>query len=159
MISLGLDISQKSTGWAVLDDAQLVDSGILDFSKDDRLSDNLVLLSRFISTITKTYPGIEIICIEDTFFGKNIKTLKLLTRFGAAAIIGARSSAPDATIILLAVQSIRSALFPGRKVDKQDVYSYICIKYGLSGIPDDITDAIAVGSVPFLKEDISQWVI
>lgn len=154
---LGLDISQKSTGWAVLDDGSLVDYGTLDFDRNNLLSDNLRLFETYIHSIMCKHGKFDGVCIEDTFFQKNPKTLKLLTRFGTAAILAVKRTDPLIPIYLLVVATIRSVHFPGRKVDKQQIYDYICSEYGLSGVVDDVTDAIAVGSVPFLKEDISKW--
>jgi len=160
MKSLGLDISQTSTGWAVLQDRSLIDYGYFQFNKNNRLGDNLLLFYSYLETIITKHPDLDFICIEDTFFGKNIKTLKLLTRYSGVAIVASRKLLPKARILVLTVASIRSAYFPGRKLDKDEVYKYICTDYKLGNIPDDVTDAIAVASFPFLGKKIEKkWEI
>jgi len=183
---LGLDISQKSTGWAVLSDGlagltpssptasiQVVDHGYLDFDKNKPLSQNLFLFHSFVKGIIVSHPPIDVICIEDTFFGKNPKTAKLLDRYGATAILAGRMACTSAKMMLLAVASHRAALsdevkkflgskglkMKGRTVDKDEVYLYICNKYGLRNVRNDETDAISVGSYAFLRKEDPSWVI
>lgn len=156
MKSMGLDISQTSTGWAVLKDGSPIDYGYLQFNRKLKLSDNLILFASYIETILNKHQDLNFICIEDTFFGKNIRTLKLLTRYSSVAILTCRKLLPNTCILLLAVASIRSAIFPEQKVDKNYIYRYICSKYKLSNVPNDVTDAIAIALFPFSNKEIEQ---
>lgn len=160
MKSLGLDISQTSTGWAVLQDGLPLDFGYLQFDKKLKLSDNLLLFSSYLETILSKHSDLNFVCIEDTFFGRNIRTLKLLTRYSGVAIVTIRKLLPSIRLLILAVASIRSAIFPGQKLDKDKLYRYICSKYKLNNVPDDVTDAIAAALFPFSNKRIEKrWEI
>lgn len=149
---LGLDLSSTSTGWAILEDnLALKEYGIIDFKSARSKKEKLLLLESMIQTIISNKGPFDFIIIEDTFFGKNIKTTQLLSRFAGVAILAAFKSAPATTIALVTVGSLRSAVFPKQKVDKLKVYEYICSRYKIKNIPNDVTDAIVAASFPFIR--------
>jgi len=158
---LGLDISQTSTGVAVLSDGPLVVYHTnLNFDKKKRLGDNLMMFSELIKSIVELHGPFDYIVIEDVFFGKNIKTLKILARYSGAAILACRLHSSSSKLYLLMPATIRSAIFPGTKVDKDDIYKYICTKHKLTNVSNDVTDAIAAATVPFtMKKVDAAWVI
>jgi Holliday junction resolvasome RuvABC endonuclease subunit len=171
---LGLDISQTSTGWAVLKDSLLIDYGTLEFDRKKRLGDNLMLFHEFLKSILLRHQPLDVISIEDTFTGKNPKVSALLTRYSGTAIVTSRLFSSDSRMLLLAVASIRSSIstdvkkflaannLPVRSglVDKEEVFKYICSIHKLKNIPNDVTDAIAAATVPFTKKEIEDhWVI
>ena len=158
---LGLDISQTSTGVAVLTDGPLVVyHNNLHFDKKKPLSHNLMMFSDFIKSIIETQGPFDFIVIEDVFFGKNIKTLKLLARYNGAAILTCRLHSSGSKLYLLMPSTIRSAIFPGTKVDKEYVYKYICSIHKLANVSNDVTDAIAAATVPFTTKVVeTKWII
>lgn len=147
--SLGLDVSQSSTGWAVLVDGVPVDVGYIGFKGKDPLSRNLYLFSDCLAQVIDKHGPIDYIILEDVFFGKNIKTLKLLSRYSGAAILTARKNAPEAQLILVSPATPRSAMWPGRKMEKADIHKLMVAKFSLGPVPNDITDALILASYPF----------
>ena len=171
---LGLDISQTSTGWAVLEDCLLVDYGTLEFDRKKKLGDNLMLFHEFLKSILLRHQPVDVISIEDTFTGKNPKTSALLTRYSGTAIVTGRLFSSNSRMLLLMVATIRSAISADVKkflaanhlpvcsglVDKEEVFKYICSIHKLTNVPNDVTDAVAAATVPFTKKEIEDhWII
>ena len=155
---LGLDISEKSTGWAVLTDRlTLVDYGALSFLTAKSKKEIFLLFASSLATIVAKHKTFDYIIIEDTFFSKNISTLKALSNLAGIAILTAYSQDPGAKIALITVASLRAALWPKQKVDKEQVFRYISNKYNLKNIPNDVTDAITAASFPFVRKVEEKW--
>lgn len=167
MRSLGLDLSSASTGWAIISDGpSLVDYGAIAFDAHTAHKDRLIILGGLIEQITTQFFPIDWVIIEDTFMAKNVKTTKLLNKYSGVAIASVRKSLFDSTKIAIAYpSSIRAALFPKQKgikaeQSKEDVFNYMCDKYNLP--PDsvnDITDAIALATFPFISEVDKTWIL
>jgi Holliday junction resolvasome RuvABC endonuclease subunit len=158
MRTLGLDLSSASTGWAVLDGLVLIDSGILDFASVPSKKEKLLLFQGMLTTVLNKYKPFDYIIIEDTFFSKNILTLKTLSKYSGVAIVTCFQHSPTSVIALIPVAALRSTLFPKQKVDKEYVYKYICDRYKLTNVKNDVTDAIVAGSFPHYRKVEAKWV-
>lgn len=76
---LGLDISTVATGWAIIEDGKLLKYGVI--CPDDELNDceKNYYITQSVATVLKLYKPNDL-AIEDTFMGKNVVTLKKLSR-------------------------------------------------------------------------------
>lgn len=162
MLTLGLDLSTVSTGWAVVDGSSLVDKGIIDFESKTSHKERLVILSNLLSTIINKHK-IKRAVIEDTYVAKNVATTKLLNKYSGVAIYTLyKTLGNDVEIIVISPQTIRSAHFPKdkKRQTKDYMYHYIISKYKLaSDVPNDLTDAIAAALSPGLKTMEAKWIL
>lgn len=76
---LGLDLSTTTTGYCILDDATLVTYGVIIPDEDLSECAKYYFISNYIASLLKIYRPYEI-SVEDTFFLKNVVTLKKLSR-------------------------------------------------------------------------------
>jgi len=85
MISLlSLDISAASTGWSYTIDGKSFKGGLIKTSPKLERADRLcVFYNQLREVFYKTKP--THVVIEDTFSGKNVKTLKILSEFAGVA--------------------------------------------------------------------------
>ena len=89
---LSLDVSAAKTGWAVTNNGKDFIAGIIETKPKFTQAERLVLFNLELVKVLKTYQPTEIV-IEDTFGGKNVKTLKILSEFaGLAKSIFCRAS-------------------------------------------------------------------
>lgn len=144
---LSLDISSVSTGWCFLIDDKIKEYGIIKinsnkFDKFDRL---LKFREELLKVLTKYKP--EHIIIENGFFGRNIKTLKLLSNFIGVGIECCYSITGVKPYIM--ANTTPKSHFGVRS--KEDLFNKVVKIYKLSNkhwkfdTHNDITDAIAQG--------------
>jgi len=148
MIVLGLDISSSSTGWAILKHGRFynregVDYGWIKPKSKLEMSEKLVYFRvELIRLLEAAQP--DLVLAEDTFFFRNPKTLKLLSKFHGVAAEAVRNTLGLSTEVV-PVKSIRSEL--GTQ-GKEPTFSEIKKKFKLTGwkykTHNDVTDAIAV---------------
>lgn len=174
MKCLGLDISTTSTGWAILEQNSspgftLVDYGRLDFPKEKAHKARLVVFGELISQLVR-FPNntFDYVIIEDTFVKFDPSVTKKLSRFAGVAIASITAAQPGAVVALISPQSIKAAIFPKQKKDKEDIKLEMLTRYNLVNIsnPDevkkfcnDITDAIAIAHFPFLRKVEEKWIV
>ena len=85
MISiLSLDVSASRTGWCFTKDYINFETGVIITTAKDVRSKRLCIFFEELLIILKKYNP-EYVIIEDTFSGKNIKTLKILSEFAGVA--------------------------------------------------------------------------
>lgn len=83
-VIIGLDISTVATGYSVVTDGNIVDSGVIKVSKSLDLESRLALiLPQILAVIddvvdSYTYNNLLVV-IEDSWCGRNVKTMKDLT--------------------------------------------------------------------------------
>lgn len=156
---LGLDLSTQSTGWAVLEDGlTLKDQGIFDFVSTKEKKNKLLLFESMLTEVLEKYKPFDMIIIEDTFVGQNPLTTKILSRLSGVAIVTCFKHSPTSVIALIPVASLRSAVFPKQKVDKEYVYQYICSRYKLTNVKNDVADAIVAASFPYYRKVEVKWI-
>jgi Holliday junction resolvasome RuvABC endonuclease subunit len=166
MKTLGLDISTVSTGWAVLADPpetpnepKLIDYGCIDFKYSEKISSRIMIFREAIKGILKLNPDVKYVIIEDTYIAKNPKTTKQLNRFAGVAIEAVMSESSDMLVLCVTAMTVRSAIRPGIKTGKEDIYKIMREWHNLPIVPDDITDAIADAWLPFKKRIEDKWII
>lgn len=178
MKTLGLDVSTVSTGWAVLDDTAqpkarpaLIEYGTITFSYDDAFRKRLLIFREMVKGVLTKYPDLDYVVVEDTYINKNPKTTKQLNRFAGVAMEAVASYSDKVVLVCLPAVSIRAALYPGKKVDKEYIKDHMISMFELL-TPDeqknviimkkycnDITDAIAAGLSIYYREIEPKWII
>ena len=76
---LGLDISTVATGWAIIDNGKLLKHGVIKIDADLNDCEKYFYVTQSVATLLKIYKPNEL-AIEDTFFLKNVNSLKVLNR-------------------------------------------------------------------------------
>ena len=146
-VILALDISSRSTGYAVLREGTWSgkegDFGIVTVPAHPVLSRRLVNFRNEIATLVRRVKPTHII-IEDVFSGRNVATMKLLARFNGVALeVCRRLSRRDPQVALAAV--VRAGIGCGR--GKEDAFKYVCGLFKLDwsfNKMNDVTDALAL---------------
>lgn len=145
MIVVGLDISSKSTGWAILKNGHFYarmekDCGLIIIPDKYKPAEKLVF---FRDKLERVVSGIDISCIvlEDVYL-RNVTTIKVLSRFaGVACELIKRQCSIEPVIV--PTKALRKSL--GTQ-DKEEVFNLIKEKYNLTfwefDTHNDITDAI-----------------
>lgn len=146
-VLLALDISSRSTGFAVLRNGRWNKSkasfGLVTISSKLSVPQRLVTFRNELQALIKKVKPTHII-IEDVFRGRNVATMKLLARFNGVAVeLSRRLLKKDPQIALAA--TVRASLDCGRK--KEEAFDYICSRYNLDWSfkkMNDVTDALAL---------------
>lgn len=146
-IILGLDISSKSTGYAVLKNGRWTKAknsfGTIKIPEGLGLGERLTVFKEALVEVLERVKPSSII-IEETFAGRNMSTLKLLSRFSGVAIESCFSFLKVEPQVILA-SSVRSFLGCGKS--KKEAFDYINKKYSLKWSFEkynDITDALCL---------------
>ena len=151
---LSLDISSVSTGWCILNDLTLVDYGIIKLYKALDTAEKLRLFRLELVRILLHYSP-DVVVIEDTFFQKNVKTLKLLSYFVGVAMEAAYSE--GSSLVFLAVQTVRSFFKVSSKKEIFNIiYKYFRLKGSFKTL-NDITDSIANALTFIGKYEEVEW--
>lgn len=77
---LSLDVSASSTGWCFTSDGKLLHTGLIKTKGVGKAGERLAVYSEKLEKLL-LYFSPEAIVMEDTFSGKNVRTLKLLSEF------------------------------------------------------------------------------
>lgn len=144
MLLLSLDVSSKSTGWAIINDKfKLLYYGVI-LMPDIETKFKLYWFYNYIDNLLKIFnPGI--ILVEDTYL-RNVKTLKLLSQF--AGIVNLLAALHNKEIKFLSPNKVRSYY---KVKTKKEVFDFIKKKYKVKlkhltfEDGNDITDAILQG--------------
>lgn len=146
-VVLGLDVSSSSTGYAVVKSGRWRKTsgyfGKVLLPTDVGLSDKLVLFRDKLYDVLSSVRPTDII-IEDVFSGRNISTMKLLSRFNGVALEACCRFLNKPPMLALTAE-VRSFLECGR--GKEDAFNYICSRYNLDWSfhkMNDVTDAVAL---------------
>jgi len=147
-IILGLDVSSRLTGWAVMKHGRFykregIDYGIIKghpkLGQAERLS---LFRAELEDLIIRNSP--DVISIEDAFFARNYKTYKVLCRFGGVAMETCRTIG-NVEPLIVPVKLLRTVW--GTQV-KEEIFNKVTTKYKLKELNfkkhNDITDAIAI---------------
>lgn len=88
MVLLGLDVSSKSTGWAILENDKLIEYGKINPTDITFHCQKLNLFFIEINKLLNKYQPDEV-AIEETVYVKNSKAFRVLTRTQAMALLAA----------------------------------------------------------------------
>lgn len=99
MTILSLDVSAAKTGWAYTADGYTFTVGTIETKPKYNRSERLVTFNSELTKLLETCLPTHVV-IEDTFSGKNVKTLKILSEFaGVAKFTCAKVLGFDPTIV------------------------------------------------------------
>ena len=156
LVSIGVDTASRSgicTSW--------VDKGILHLDTEfihvdstDLYFKYSQLLKSFRSLLKVNDPKTYKLVIEDTFFGRNVKVLKMLTRLGMIVYIcGYDAGIEDITFIT--PKASRSLIGLDGKLKKGTVHKELSKKLGIPIDDGDIGDAIVLSLCGLLEPERS----
>lgn len=145
---LSLDLSTKSSGYAVSIDKELKDYGCIQSTSTDSVK-RIVIMRDGVAEIIKKYDVKEIVIEEVRTDYNNSHTFRMLNWVQAAIVLAAYDIDPKIKISYLQASSWRSkiGIKTGRGIKrdvlKQKDIEYVQNKYGITA-NDDICDAICL---------------
>ena len=162
MYLLSLDLSTKSSGWAVFNDGNLVDYGCITASSTDlikrikKMTDELQ-----ISALNKYEIGkviVEEVRPEGGYGVGNQKTHKALMWLQAAVAFMLHDNYPTVELEYIYPSSWRASLGikNGRGIKRQTLkeadVEFVKTKYRIN-VNDDVADAICIGLAQYVQQD------
>lgn len=154
---MGLDMSTKSTGIAILEDKELYYYDCITASSID-LMKRIEKITNGIEEVLNKYSDIDKIIMEEVIptTGKNVKTWKALIYLQAIVMMMLYKKFPKIKIELIYPNSWRSriGIHTGKgetreKLKAHDI-RYVETHYGIK-VNDDIADAIGIAYSSFVK--------
>jgi Holliday junction resolvasome RuvABC endonuclease subunit len=145
---LALDLSSKSSGYAVGDGLELIDHGCVTSASTSNIK-RIIKMRDEISEVIKKYNITEIVTEEVRTDYKNAQTYKVLNWVQAAVVIASYEINPKIEITYIQPSSWRAAvgIHTGRGIKrdtlKQADIQYVKDKYNLI-VGDDEADAIGI---------------
>ena len=161
---LALDPSTKCTGWCVMEDGKIINSGIIKASSMDVLT----RIEKMVDEITKIYNEynpedliMEDILPEDI---KNIKTSKALFYLQAALMLRFHQIQKPIELVTASHWRKVCGIGTGRGVLRNELklkdIEFVLTKYNIT-VEDDQADAICIAHCYFndIPEEDSNWVV
>ena len=145
---ISIDPGIVITGFSILDfkksKMKLIAYGAIKPKKKDRLENRLLHLHDEIFSIIKKFNP-SIMAIEDSFYGKNVKSTVILGQSRAAMMLAGAKLNLD--IFQFAPRKIKQSLCGNGSASKEQVQFMVSNILKLESLPKpmDITDAMAVG--------------
>ncbi len=143
MIVLGIDPGIERMGYAILDDTQIISSGLISTEKNMSNHERFYnIFSDLISLINNFKP--ELIVTETLFFSKNIKTASTISE--VRGIIKLIAAIFKLQYLELSPLQIKMALTGYGKADKKQIEKSVQMILKLKELPtpDDVIDAMAI---------------
>jgi crossover junction endodeoxyribonuclease RuvC len=149
---LGIDIGIAITGWSIIEKDEiisnklhLIDFGAVITHKDTRVENRLGEIFDNINGIIKNYKPTEV-AVESLFYFKNQKTIINVSQSRGVVLLCA--SLNGLKVYDYTPLQVKTAVTGYGRAEKQQVQKMIKILYALEKVPkpDDIADAIAVGT-------------
>jgi len=141
---ISLDISSASTGWCYITDGDLVDYGTIRPKKSLDKPAKLHTFREELKTVLKKFKP-NYVVIENGFFGKNVKTLKVLSNFAGVAMECCLATL-GVTPYIMSNSTPKSHF---KVKNKKDLFEKIVEMCGFEDFNydehNDITDSIAQG--------------
>lgn len=147
---LCLDLVMNETGYAIFENLDLVDYGLISTSKIKEKIENIhssKLSYIYNKLINLKEREIDIVIIEDSFVRHNKATKALSKVRGVAELVFS-----DKEIILYPTRLIKKEVTGNGNADKEDMIKTINKIYCLDNKDDNIADAIALGYYYLNKE-------
>lgn len=152
---LFLDLSTKSTGWCVAEDAQLIDYGCIESSASNPLKRIAIITDKIVELINK-FDIQKIVAEEVRTDYKNAHTYRLLNWIQGITLYRAFLINPKIEYDFIQASSWRSSIGiqvgPGIKRDalKKEDIKYVKTKYKIDA-NDDVCDAIGLMDAYYVK--------
>jgi crossover junction endodeoxyribonuclease RuvC len=140
---LALDVSSTSTGWFVTKRS----CGLIQPPATLSFEEKLVYFRRKLVKLLERYKP-EVVVLEDTYFLRNIHTLKALAKFGGVAAEACTAAGCEVVTITATEARKHCCGKHDGKFKKQEVFDFFKKRYGLDDWSfeesNDITDAMAL---------------
>lgn len=152
---LGVDPGYTTLGFGVVDEEgnslKLVKAGVIDTSDQLNFNKKLLLIhDHLVSLLSQFVP--DVVCIEEVFFGKNVKTgMKVAQVIGVVRLEAERRGIQVLEVTPLEVK--RYVAGAKGKHPKIQVQNLVKLILGLDEIPkpDDCADAVAIAIAGIIK--------
>ena len=147
MLIIGVDPGSYNTGWGIVDAGgsclKYIDSGVIQPSRNSRLSDKLEMIYLSLEKVVKDFSPDEG-SLEDVFFCKNVKSALVLGHARAAALLAMRRGGCE-RIIQYSPRKIKMSVVGTGGADKKQIQHMVKIILGLkkSFKTEDESDALA----------------
>ena len=162
MYLLSLDLSTKSSGWAVFNNGELIDYGCITASSTDLIKRIHKMTDEINSLVFNKYPINKIVAEEvrpEGGYGVgNQKTHKALMWLQAAMAIYTHDKYPEIETEYIYPSSWRATLGikNGRGIKRQTLkeadIEFVKNKYRIN-VNDDVADAICIGLAQYTRQD------
>lgn len=161
MVILSLDISTKSTGWAVYEDKRLIDAGCA-ASASKNVYERITYITKEIGNIAEKYHPQEVVAEEPepAFVGNNLNTYRKLTFIhGTISIMLDRLLGLDMKLVTSSHWRKKVGIKTGAGVKREflkqaDITKAKELADGIVEITnDDIADAVLIGYSHLLEEE------
>jgi len=154
VISYGIDTASRA-GWASITtdkDNVYIDCGFIDIISKDLYFKYNQLIKAFTSLFKVNEPKNYKLVIEDTYFGKNVNVLKMISRMGMIVYICGKQAGIEDIQFVYPTTSRKHIGIKGT-LKKVEVHKELSKLLGIS-LPDpDIADAIVLALVGITKEN------
>lgn len=153
---LFLDLSTRSTGWAVGEEGKLIDYGCIS-SSSSSIFKRISIIQRFINEIIEKYNVQTIIAEEVRPDIPNSHTFKVLSWLQGIILYEAYLKNEKITYDFIQANSWRSkiGIHTGPRIKREELKQadivYVKNKYGISA-NDDVCDAICLMDAYFIKD-------
>ena len=151
---LSLDVSAASTGWTFSVKGNLKTYGLIKTSPKNGRAERLLSFKCELVALLKKYKPSHIV-IENGYYGRNVKTLKVLCEFSGVAKLCSMEVLGIEPFIMNV--NTPKAYFGCKK--KEDVFETMVTLYELDGFEfkthNDITDAL-IQSVCYYEQEIKK---
>jgi Holliday junction resolvasome RuvABC endonuclease subunit len=152
-----LDLSSRSSGWAIGDGSKLIDHGCITSASASNIK-RIIIMRDNIKEIINKYDVKEIVIEEVRTDYKNAHTYKILTWLQGIIAVVAYEINPKITITYIQPSSWRSTIgiHTGRGIKRAELkeadIAYVKNKYNIE-VNDDEADAICIYDSFLIKEN------
>lgn len=153
IFSIGIDTASRA-GWATINiknDDVYVECGFIDIKTQDLYFKYNQLIKSFESLFDVSDPKQYRLIIEDTFFGKNVNVLKMISRMGMIAYITGKQAGIE-DIEFVYPTSSRKKLGIKGTLKKAEVHKELTKIIGVELDDPDISDAIVLALYGIIEE-------
>lgn len=143
MIALGIDPGIERMGYAVIDDCNIVSSGLISTKKNLLNEERLYDIFNDLKALVEKFKP-ELIVTETLFFSKNVKTASIISE--VRGIIKLTAATFKLKYIELSPLQIKMALTGYGKANKKQIEKSVQLILKLKELPgpDDVIDAMAI---------------
>ncbi len=144
---MGIDPGGEVTGIGVVrregNIIRMVACGASRARKGESIAEKLCRVFRFVQEIIEEYRP-EVLAVEDTFYGKNVKSLKSISQIRGAIILA--GALAGVTIYEYSPREVKKAVVGRGDASKEQVQKMIQALLGLESAPKphDAADALAI---------------
>jgi crossover junction endodeoxyribonuclease RuvC len=154
MRALGIDIGLRTTGYAIMDNKNIIECATIEPDPSSSIAERLQFIYRSILKVVQNFHP-DVACIETVFYSKNPKTLSLLSQVKGVILLACANAKTE--IYEFTPAEIKMALTGNGRADKSQVRFMVeNIVHTKIPSPYDISDAIACALCYVLRSDKSK---